>query len=90
MLAKVTIQIYRAISVILVLTPLFIHLLFNFSIVTMFLYLPFLSLSLAVIAKFIDYKLMDALTIRASKPKITKVGESNTIKLKQALSQKAA
>lgn len=90
MLTKASIQIYRGVSIVFVLAPLFIHLAFNFSMLAMLLYLPLVSISVAIIARYIDYKLICLLHTQERQNQLTDIIVNVTPTINKNYSQIAA
>ncbi|WNC70933.1 hypothetical protein RGQ13_12415 [Thalassotalea psychrophila] len=64
MITRSQITFYRTVASIIVATPLIIEISFQWQILYALLYFPLASLILAMVAKYIDYKLMAALLLQ--------------------------
>ncbi len=70
MITRNQITFYRIVASIIVATPLIIEISFQWQILYALLYFPLISLTLAMVAKSIDYKLMAALLLQGKKQKL--------------------
>ena len=61
MITLTTVKIYRAVAITVVLIPLFLISLFEQTILASLIYIPMLSLTLAALAKYMDYYLVKAM-----------------------------
>lgn len=64
MITRNQITMYRIVASIIVATPLIIEVSFHWPILFVLLYLPLASLTLAILAKYIDFKLMAVLLLQ--------------------------
>ncbi|WOH37892.1 hypothetical protein RI844_01255 [Thalassotalea fonticola] len=64
MITRNQVTMYRIIASVIVATPLIIEVSFQWSVLYALLYLPLASLTLAIVAKYIDYKLMAVLLLQ--------------------------
>ena len=71
MITRSQITFYRVIASIIVATPLIIEVTFQWQILYALLYLPLASLTLAIIAKYVDYKLVGVLLLQEKQQYLT-------------------
>ncbi|WNC69910.1 hypothetical protein RI845_07175 [Thalassotalea nanhaiensis] len=71
MITRSQITFYRVIASIIVATPLIIEVTFQWQILYALLYLPLASLTLAIIAKYVDFKLVGVLLLQEKQQYLT-------------------
>ena len=71
MITRSQITFYRTVASIIVATPLIIEVSFQWQILYALLYLPLASLTLAMVAKYVDYKLMSGLLLQEKQQMLT-------------------
>ena len=61
MITLTTIKIYRAVAIVAVLMPTFLFTLVEQTVIASLIYIPMLSLTLALLAKYVDFHLVKAM-----------------------------